>query len=256
MTKKKNFRNKAFIILFVSLLFTIIILNDPFNTQLNEKDVVSYSSQKLIKADLPDTLKIMTWNIKFGGGRIDFFFDCYGDRVIMTKNEVIENLENLVLKIQQYKPDILFLQEVDINSKRSAGVDQLQWLLDNSELNFGVYASQWKANYIPSDGIGRINSGNAILSKWEMSNSKRIGLPLFDEHNFIVKYFYLKRNILTAEIDFEGNNTFLVNTHLTAYSHDGTKKKQLDILNNLLESYDSRQTPFIVGGDFNSVPPE
>ncbi|MEA3445196.1 MAG: endonuclease/exonuclease/phosphatase family protein, partial [Bacteroidota bacterium] len=46
------------------------------------------------------------------------------------------------------------------------------------------------------------------------------------------------------------------NTHLAAYSHDGTKKKQLDILNNLLESYDSRQTPFIVGGDFNSVPPE
>ena len=27
----------------------------------------------------------MNYNVKFGGGRIDFFFDCFGDRVLMSK---------------------------------------------------------------------------------------------------------------------------------------------------------------------------
>ena len=71
MAKKKS---KGFIALFISLLLAILILNDPFQTQLGETDVESYTSEKLHTADVPDTLKVMTWNIKFGGGRIDFFF--------------------------------------------------------------------------------------------------------------------------------------------------------------------------------------
>ena len=255
MAKKKNRKNKAFIALFVSLLFAILILNDPFHTQLNETDVESYSAKDIHEAVIPDTLKVMTWNIKFGGGRIDFFFDCYGDRVIMSHSEVIENLENLLKKIDQYQPDILFLQEVDIHAKRSADIDQMQWLLDHTDLNYGVYASQWKASYVPSNGIGNMDSGNGILSKWQFHNSKRISLPLFEDQNFIVRYFYMKRNILTTELTLEGENYLLANTHLSAYSHDGTKKKQLVILYNLLSSADSVGQIFILGGDLNSIPP-
>ncbi len=253
--KKKNLKNKAFVTGFVLVLFAVLILNDPFHTQLKETDVENYQAASIINANIPDTLKIMTWNIKFGGGRIDFFFDCYGDRVIMTNNEVIENLEELVTKIRQYDPDILFLQEVDINSKRSAGINQLQWILNHSALNYGVYASQWKASFIPSNGIGRMDSGNGILSKWPLRNSKRVGLPLFEDQNFIVRYFYLKRNILSTEIDLAGDSMILINTHLSAYSHDGTKKKQLDILYNLLDELDSEQLSFIMGGDLNCLPP-
>lgn len=255
MAKGTRFKNTAFIVLFVVLLLGILLFNDPFHTRLGETDVESYTANNRLESPIPDTLKIMTWNIKFGGGRIDFFFDCFGDRVIMTEEEVIDNLEGLTAKINQYQPDILFLQEVDIHSKRSAHTNQLQWLLDHTALNVGVYASQWKASYIPSRGIGQMDSGNAILSKWELKNPKRIGLPLFEEQNWLVRYFYLKRNILTTELDIEGENYLLANTHLAAYSHDGTKKKQLDILYRLLNSTDSLHHTFIVGGDFNSLPP-
>jgi hypothetical protein len=32
----------------------------------------------------PAALKVMAWNIKYGAGRIDFWFDMWGDRVQMT----------------------------------------------------------------------------------------------------------------------------------------------------------------------------
>ena len=60
------------------------------------------------------------------------------------------------------KPNILLLQEVDVNSKRSCYIDQLQWLPDHTCFNYAVCGSQWKAQFIPSDGLGRMDEGNAI----------------------------------------------------------------------------------------------
>ena len=255
MARKRNHRNTAFIVLFVCVLFGILIVSDPFHTHLDERNVKPYSAKEITEVPMSDTFKVMTWNIKFGGARIDFFFDCYGDRVIMTHDEVIENLKGLLSKINQYQPDILFLQEVDVHAKRSANIDQMQWLLDHTEMNYGVYAPQWKSSYIPSNGIGNMNSGNAILSRWQLHNPQRISLPLFEEQNFIVRYFYLRRNILTADLLVDGDSLLLVNTHLAAYSKDGTKKKQLDILYNLLHKTDSTGHTFLMGGDLNSLPP-
>ncbi len=88
-----------------------------------------------------ESLKVMTWNIRFGAGRIPFFGDSCGDRVLMTKGETEGYLNSIVAYIKSTEPDILLLQEVDISSKRSAYVDQLQYILDNSLANNIIYAA-------------------------------------------------------------------------------------------------------------------
>lgn len=240
----------------LSILFNSLILFscDPFGTKIG--DDVSYSeASEPENVTFPDTLKVMTWNVKFGGGRIDFFFDCHGDRVIMEKEEVEQNMELLAEKIREVNPDILFLQEVDIDAKRSAFMNQLQILLDNTTLNYGVYASQWKAKTIPSDGIGRMDSGNAILSKWELYDAKRIALPLIGEQNFVVRYFYLKRNLLHAKLKKSDGVLNLLNTHASAYAKDNTKQQQLEIIKAYADSINANGEPFILAGDFNALPP-
>jgi len=179
----------------------LLISCDPFGDLYSDIDAVyHYKAAHIEEADdNPDSLVVMTWNVKFGGGRIDFWFDCLGDRVIMTAGEVEDNLDGLVayLNKQEIRPDILLLQEIDINSKRSAYIDQMQYLLDHVEhLNYGVYASQWQNQYVPSDGIGPIDSGNGILSRWPLKNAERIALDLRSEQDAVTQYFYLKRNIL------------------------------------------------------------
>ena len=66
---------------FLSILFNSLILFscDPFGTKIGD-EVSYFEAAKSENISYPDTLKVMTWNVKFGGGRIDFFFDCHGDR--------------------------------------------------------------------------------------------------------------------------------------------------------------------------------
>ncbi|AWV88042.1 endonuclease/exonuclease/phosphatase family protein [Bradymonas sediminis] len=231
---------------------------DPFDTQFEDvEDAQLYTadSYAIPRTDVGE-LRVMNWNAKFGGGRIDFFFDCHGDRVDMTRDEVIENLEGLAKKIKQYDPDILILQEIDIKSKRAADVDQIQWLLDHTDLNFGAYASQWRATFVPSDGIGHVDSGNGILSKWQINHAERLALPLIGEQDPVTQYFYLKRNILRARVEVPGDTPLWVaNVHTAAFAQDGTKSRQIAIFKDELARLDEQGKTFIAAGDLNTVPP-
>ncbi|HEY3235136.1 MAG TPA: endonuclease/exonuclease/phosphatase family protein [Polyangiaceae bacterium] len=242
----------------VSLLgVATLIACDPFHTTFDAVEDAKFyrASQLTPPPSSADRLLVMNYNVKFGGGRIDFFFDCFGDRVLMKKSEVMANLEGLVTKINQVDPDILVLQEVDINSKRAAYVDQMQWLLDHTRLNYGVYASQWKADYVPSDGIGPVDSGNAILSKFPLAEAERIALSLRTDQSWLERYFYLRRNILRARLDVSiGRSVYILAIHAEAYAKDGTKKQHID---RFIEELDTTsQGAWVVAcGDFNTLPP-
>lgn len=240
------------------LLVSALLACDPFHTGFDDLEgAVSYEASGA--KDEPDRsapLRVMNYNVKFGGGRIDFFFDCFGDRVLMSRAEVHGNLERLAKKINQYDPDVLVLQEVDVNSKRSAYVDQLQWLLDHSGLRYGIYASHWKADYIPSDGLGAMDSGNAVLSKYPLTGAQRIALSLREEQSGIERYFYLKRNVLRVKLEVPGKQpTFVVATHADAYSKDGTKKQHIDRFKQELDELSEAGNTVIGAGDLNTLPP-
>ena len=244
-------------LIFILLILTGLMSCDPFNTRLNPNDVHYYHHDEEPSSTLKSTfpLQIMTWNLKFGGARIDFFFDCHGDRVIMDSSEVIPHLDSIVSFLNETRPDILFAQEIDINSKRSAYIDQVEWILDRTHFSHAVYASQWRASHIPSEGLGRMNSGNAIFSVTPLLKAQRIQLPLIEEQNFLVRYFYLRRNLLETSTLINQDTLRLLNTHLSAYSSDGTKKKQLDIVFSHLDSLDRQGKAFVIGGDLNTLPP-
>jgi endonuclease/exonuclease/phosphatase family metal-dependent hydrolase len=217
-----------------------------------------YVSPGALPAPPKDTLVIMTWNIKFGGARIDFFFDCYGDRVIMTETEVLQNLAGLLRKIRQVNPDILLIQELDRFSKRSAYIDMLKYIADSAGLPYAVYASQWDVVYLPKKGLGRINSGNAIFSRWPIDTAYRVPLPLVRSYPWWYREFYLRRNLLVAKIAHPNLPQFwVINTHLEAYVPypDSTRYVQLQILKRLVDSLSAVGAVWIAGGDWNTVPP-
>ena len=70
---------------------------------------------------------VMTWNIRFVAGRIPWFGDSNGSRVILSEKEVLTQLRRVAAKLKDVQVDILLLQEVDVKSKRSAYIDQVQW---------------------------------------------------------------------------------------------------------------------------------
>ena len=252
---------KVFIFSYIACLFMLmgyLFHCEPLVNRFEDvQDAQMYSAKEIqsVSTDV-DTLKCMTWNIRFGAARVPWFGDCCGDRVILSESEVIENLQQIADFINAVKPDILFMQEVDVESKRTAYIDEVQWLLDHTYFNYGCYASMWESQFVPSDGLGRINTGNTILSRWKIENAERIQLALRGDQDALTKYFYLRRNMLKARIEIQGlSNFYVIALHLEAFSTDDTKKRQIERILEELDALNATQSFFVLGGDFNLIPP-
>ncbi|MBC8346544.1 MAG: endonuclease/exonuclease/phosphatase family protein [Candidatus Marinimicrobia bacterium] len=239
------------------ILFGIIFTScDPIVHEFNDiEDAVMYRANIIKDVSAQDTIKVMTWNIRFGVARLRFFGDGCGDRVIMTNSEVVEGLEGIAEKIKQENPDILFIQEADVQSKKTGYIDQAQWLLDHTDFNYGAYGSMWESQIILADGLGRVNTGNLILSKWKLENAERYQLPLRGDQDALTQFFYLRRNVIKAKVAMPGKSFFVVNTHLTAFATDDTKQKHIDGFKSILDGISAEGAYFIAGGDLNEIPP-
>lgn len=201
----------------------------------------------------PTALKVMAWNVKYGACRIDFWFDFWGDRVQMSSTEVTDCLTRVAALIREYDPDILMTEEIEVGSKRSAYIDQVRFLLENTNLRYAAYMSTWDARYVPSEGLGRINLGNAILSRYPILKAERIRQEDRTDQDPLTSTFYIKRAIGRAELDVGAGRTVAAYVvHTEAYDQDGTKQRQIQQIHDVLAQ---ESLPWVLGGDLNELPP-
>lgn len=200
----------------------------------------------------PSQLRVMAYNVKFGAARIDFWFDYYGDRVQMSETEVLSNLAGLERLIDEVDPDILLAEEVDVNARRSAYVDMLQHVLDHSALQYGAFFESWTSRYVPSEGLGRIQMGNAIFSKYPIRFAERIRQIDRTDLDPLTQKFYVRRALGRAVIDLGGRDVAAYVVHTEAYDQDGTKQKQIRAT---FDEVRGEPLPALLGGDFNELPP-
>jgi endonuclease/exonuclease/phosphatase family metal-dependent hydrolase len=256
---KISFHIKA---VFFNLLLPLLLLISnscelPATGFKDEEAAILYTKSDIISPAQPDsTIRIMTWNIRFAIGRGPWFGDACGYKVTYSQDEIIKNLTAIADRINSVQPDILLLQEVDINSTRSAYVDQLRWLLDHTYFNYAVYGSQWKAQFIPSDGLGRMDEANVILSRWPISEAKRLQLDLRQDQGGLTRYFYERCCMVEAKISIPGFEDFYaVNIHASAFATDDTKHQHIVDFKEELDKITSTNDWFVAGGDLNTLPP-
>lgn len=226
-------------------------LADPIEPDRVEVPVFERAT-KVSAESAPVRLKVMTWNIKYGACRIDFWFDGWGDRVQMTTREVRANLDRIEALIREVDPDIFFANELEVNSRRSAYVDMLQDILDHTSLNYGAYFQAWNSRYIASEGVGRIDMGVATFSKYPITFAERIRQPDQTDLDFLHKIFYLHTVVGRARIRIGAREIAAYVAHVSAYDTDGTKQRQLKQLEEIVAE---EKLPFVLGGDFNELPP-
>ena len=77
-----------------------------------------------------DSISVLTWNIGYGalGDNADFFMD--GGKMVYTSDakRVQENIDAINKEITSLNPDVIMLQEVDINSKRSNHINEREMI--------------------------------------------------------------------------------------------------------------------------------
>jgi endonuclease/exonuclease/phosphatase family metal-dependent hydrolase len=141
--------------------------------------------------------------------------------------------------IAQLSVDIVALQELDLNRRRSAGVDQT-----------GRIAEQlgWHGHFHPAMRWDDEHYGNAVLSRYPLSFRRAAELPG-------TAPFFCRENRAAIEIDIETNlgAVHIINTHLGLGWRERLLQAQL-FTSAEWHAAIAGDAPLILLGDFNSLP--
>jgi endonuclease/exonuclease/phosphatase family metal-dependent hydrolase len=206
-----------------------------------------------------ETIKVLTWNI--GYASLDSSQDFILDGGVMTRpssnvtvNENIRGIWNFIYN-EQTDWDVLFLQEVDIDSRRSYRVNQQAVIAQNFE-GSAIFAPNYRVKFVPfpfPDFLGPVESGLLNLNRLYSREAARISLPV--PFKWPIRIANLKRCFLVERVPAgaagTGPELVLANLHLDAYVSWDERNRQLDALSDFLRAEYAKGNYVIAGGDFN-----
>lgn len=255
--KTKKILKIILIIPLTLLLLVGIVFGGLTIVEYNPKDeeTLEVDGTYTQTVSIGDTLSVLTWNIGYGGldETADFFMD--GGHSVQSADEetVKEDVNAVIDEISTINPDIVLLQEVDRDSKRSYYMDEYEMILSSFNQYEATFANNHKVAYVPYPipPIGKVDAGLMTLSSYEVSDSKRIALPC--PFKWPIRIANLKRCLMVNRIPIEGSDKELVviNLHLEAYDDGEGKIEQTKQLKKVLEQEASKGNYVIAGGDFN-----
>lgn len=221
-------------------------------------DVKGEASKKL---KIKDKLSVLTFNVGYGCNdeQSDFFMDG-GSKILGDSKEAVQkNMEGIQKIIEQQDADVVFLQEIDKDSKRAYGVPELDYAANAFEGKGScAYSRNYDCKYVPYPfpTTGRVNSGAVTLNSFEVKEAKRYNLPT--NYKWPVRVCQLKRGLLVERIPLEDSDkeVIFVNLHLEAYDTAEGKAAQTKVLVDLLQSEYEKGNYVIAGGDFNQSFPD
>ncbi len=206
----------------------------------------------------PKTIGITLWNIGYAGlgAEQDFILDG-GDSNQASQIEAISYLRGIESTLTQLasKSDILLLQEVDIDSKRSFSMNMYRGFQELFPDYHSVFATNYKAPFVPfpvKTPIGKVHSGIATLSRFPISQAIRYALP--SKESWPVSPFHLKRGLLVTRIPLKDADLVVINGHYSAYGPE-LLPEQLRITKELMLREYETGNYVIVGADWNQIPP-
>ncbi len=245
----------------ISLGLTLWLLTFHPQTPLQKEVVNCNDKAPLLQPG--QSLKVLSWNVQFMAGKDYVFFydqpDGSGPDTRPSAAHITHTINAAADLINTANPDILLLQEIDVGAKRTDYQDQgarLQALLEQDyPCQAGTY--YWKSTFIPHPKImGAVGLKLVTLSKYHIASAQRHALPQIPG-NPIYKLFNLKRAHLECRLPLSTGSTLaLFNTHLDAFGQ-GTNimARQIRSTTNLLDSLAAQGVPWLMGGDFNLLPP-
>lgn len=207
-----------------------------------------------------DTVTVLTYNIGYGADddKHDFFMD--GGTTVTTESadNITANMKGIIETITEQDADVNFIQEVDIDSKRSYNIDEANLIAGAFPESSIGFATNFLCEYIPypiNDNIGKINSGILTVNKFNVESAERISLT--NGFTWPVSTCQIKRCLLVERVPLVDSNKelVLINLHLDAYDNGEGKEAQYKELCEFMQLEYAKGNYVIAGGDFNGVLP-
>ncbi|MFA5327581.1 MAG: endonuclease/exonuclease/phosphatase family protein [Prolixibacteraceae bacterium] len=213
----------------------------------------------------PDTiprdlvLRILSWNIGYAGlgDNMDFFYDG-GHKVRDSYERTTANVDSVKRFLKRNTAcDFVFLQEVDIRSKRSYRINEKDTFENQAALS-SSFAVNYKVKFVPIpvlSPMGSVNSGIMVLGKYHPENSKRYAFP--GMFSWPTRLFQLRRCMLVNRYPVANGKEFvLINSHFSAFDDGSLKRQEMNYMKDFVQAEFGKGNYVVVGGDWNQSPPD
>ena len=163
-----------------------VSVTDMISYSMRRCGLSGYAYLKDMNVDAAIDLRVMSYNVY---GCVD------ADRKV--------DIQKIINIIDQIKPDVIALQEVDGETPPSANRNQARIIGETLAFNY---------RYVPLEKDGRHAFGLAILSRFALEQSEFTPLP-----NLHASLKMRKRGALRAEIKTPNGEVRFINTHLSVF---------------------------------------
>ena len=257
--RKKIFVWSLAAMLVILVVLVVAIWATTFHPKAVQEELV------VLTGDCPSlepgqSLKAITYNVQYFSGKNHLFWYEGGEDERATPEEIDASLQMVADIIADEDPDIIILQEVDDGSKRTDREDQLAELMNRISSDYRCYTSAfyWKTSYMPHPKVaGSIGQKLAIISKYKIDSAVRYQLP-YTPGGLIKRHYIPKRAVLETRLPVNGKKKpfVLLATHLEVASHGKElMEDQVGRIGEILSALDEEGAPWLMGGDFNLLPP-
>jgi len=181
-----------------------------------------------------DSFRVVDWNIERG-----------------------TRLESILQFLRKYKADLIFLQEVDLNARRTRHLDVAREIARALQLNF-VFGKEFE-ELTQGSKSSPAYQGQATLSPWPIKNARLIRFR--KQTTFWEPHWYLPRIepfqerlggrvALAADVEIPGQSLATYNLHLESKENDALRVSQLgEVLADVFARKRDRLT--LIAGDLN-----
>lgn len=208
-----------------------------------------------------DTVRLVSWNVGYCGlgENEDFVMDGGKGAGKPEREDFDYYFDGVSETLDELDADIYLLQEVDEDSARSYGANEVKSFSEGRNAHSWAYAQNYLCPFVPFPWppMGRMNSGIMTTADYavEDGTAERIALPC--PFSWPVRTANLKRCLLITrykipELDRE---LVVVNLHLEAYDDGEGKAAQTAMLFEVLEAEYEKGNYVVAGGDFNQTFP-
>jgi endonuclease/exonuclease/phosphatase family metal-dependent hydrolase len=250
-----------FVILLIPVvIFVLLIVYASLSDYHPDKvEIIQHSD------DAPDTISdsavvnLLIWNIGYCGldKKMDFFYD--GGTGVRTTNEQLRlNLTGInQFLLANDTVDFILLQEVDLKSRRSYRVNEVEQLSEELGNNSSYYGKNYDVFFVPvpfNNPMGSVNSGLFSHTRFIPRAIERYPFP--SQYDWPKRLFMLDRCFLVMRFPLSnGKELLVINTHNEAYDNGSIRDQQMAWLKDFLLSEYRLGNYMVVGGDWNQCPP-
>ena len=244
------------LIIFVptALVFIFVTVADYQPDLIETVDVMGNGNSHLKKGD---KIEISTWNIGYAGlgASEDFFMDDGKNSRPDEQTTVEEYLTGILETIKSLDTDITMLQEVDLYSKRSYHINQLEKIASIKPDESYSFAKNYDVKFVPVPfpPLGRIKSGIATFSDYNLTESTRYAFE--GNYSWPKSTVMLDRCFMVSRINLEGTeeDLILINAHFSAYDDGSLRASQLAAIKKFMIKAYNGGNYVIIGGDWNQT---